>query len=169
MHAYIGQEADFVITVTTRTKPPAKADASDFVLEPHTVCVALTRAKEAQWLIGNLDYLSGSGKQPDSAMARYITNTLETAPPLEAKKLLSYLDWVAPDAGSGLIRDFRPDYHHQSGILLNYGGSPMIADCAIGQQFGWQPDNPIQQLLNQDQPLTLTPEEFFSACSVKQE
>jgi len=145
VHSYIGQEADFVVTVTTRTKP---AKGMDFVLEARTTCVAMTRAREGFWVIGNFDYLyqpdkvqNGKTILDNAAMRQFVEASLESTPPLDARSLMAYLDEMFP-ADNSVNQAFQPIYDPLSGTLLTQKGATLIADCDVGKRLGWRSFTP---------------------------
>jgi hypothetical protein len=140
--AYIGNEADYEILVTTRCKPrDRKAGESeeieqDFVHEVKATTVALTRAKEGLWIIGNMDYLSHAEMQGPELqwmkMISFIRTVTKESPPVDAMKYRTMLMNINDN-----LMDINA-VEYRNGILKDpQSEESMVADCRIASDLGW--------------------------------
>lgn len=146
VHSYIGREADFVITLTTRTRSPTTS-SREFVHEARTACVALTRAREAAFVIGDMNYLYGryvSASQqeadhaPKAAFGRLIHRVSRDSPPVIGERYAEYLDWIRTQP----IANTRPIYSGAQGdtqrvLLDNRDNTSFVAGTLPGGTFHW--------------------------------
>ena len=152
VHAYVGNEADYVIVVTSRTKIGIPTDRvfgmpresklddkdegslTDFVHEPKTTTVALTRGKEALWVIGYMDYLAQfeANDKYLSKMANFTRDVMTVSPPLDGLKYKKYLEEMT----NSNQNEFRAEY--SSGILTESQES-FVGETKISIKLGWMP------------------------------
>jgi hypothetical protein len=137
--AYIGNEADYEIFVTSKYSS-ASIVKPDFVHEPRATTVALTRAKECQWIIGQMDYLAQADREEANQtwmkMPMFIRKVAITSPPVDAasySKLMCELE-------GGQVEAYEVPYN--GNILVHEGDETKsyVAACKLNQQNGWLPN-----------------------------
>jgi hypothetical protein len=126
--------------VTSRAKSDNEGK-EDFIHESKSTTVALTRAKEGLWVVGNMDYLalvaSEQKDEPWMKMSAFIRLVANDAPPVQDtayQRLLTQLD----------RNQIRPEnITYVSGIIGIMGAdqqpTSLIAECQIAKMLGWQP------------------------------
>lgn len=149
INAYIGNEADYVIVLTTRCKTSNAASGLEWIHDSRLTVTALTRAKHAMWIIGDMAFLVPDTVQTnESKMSKFIDLVATTTPPINGRLYEELCDHIAFNYKDS---SYDPNYtiwsyfgsitpaDHPNVLFNTRTKRSYIADTVLGAKHGWRP------------------------------